>query len=96
MKAELYLEKMDQPVSVLEEVQVLEYASDNHDDITRTRIFYRTKSLNAGKTMVELHRDRKMTVRLEDGRTGHVLLAHSSMDSEGKAVGVLRVLGSLS
>ena len=46
--------------------------------------------------MVEMHRDQKMTVKLEDGRTGSVLLAHSSIDSEGQAVGVLRLLGALS
>lgn len=95
MKAMLYLDKMDEPVSVLDDIQVIQYTSPNHKDVTNTRIFYRTKSLNAGKTMVELHRDRKLTVRLEDGRTGHALLAHSSMDSEGHAVGVLRMLDPL-
>jgi hypothetical protein len=44
---------------------------------------------------VELHRDQKMTVKLEDGRTGSALLAHSSIDSEGNAVGVLRMLDAL-
>ena len=46
--------------------------------------------------MVEMHRDSKMTLKLEDGRTCSVLLQHASMDSTGNAVGVLRVLDGLS
>lgn len=96
MKAMLYAEKMDKPVSILDDVRIVEYGSTNHAENSQTRLFFKTKALNATKTMVELHRDRKMTVKLEDGRTGSALLAHSSMDSEGNAVGVLRLLGSLS
>jgi hypothetical protein len=46
--------------------------------------------------MVEMERDSKMTLKLEDGRTCNVLLQHSSLDSKGNAVGVLRVLGDFS
>ena len=95
MKAMLYTAKMDQPVSVLDDVRIVEYASTNHAESSHMRLFFKTKALNATKTMVELHRDEKMTVKLEDGRTASALLAHSSLDSEGNAVGVLRVLGAL-
>jgi len=95
MKAMLYAAKMDQAVSVLDDVRIVEYASTNHADSSQVRIFFKTKALNATKTMVELHRDQKMTVKLEDGRTASALLAHSSLDNEGHAVGVLRVLGAL-
>ncbi|MBX3053756.1 MAG: hypothetical protein KF753_19915 [Caldilineaceae bacterium] len=87
---------MDQAVSVLDDVRIVKYGTTNHSDDSQMRIFFKTKALNATKTMVELHRDQKMTVKLEDGRTGSVLLAHSSLDSEGNAVGVLRMLGDLS
>lgn len=95
MKAMLYFERMDQPVSILDDVKVVEYQSTNHGDASHVRIFYTTKALNAGKTMTELHRDRRLTVKLEDGRSGNALLQHSSIDLEGNAVGVLRVLGNL-
>ncbi len=95
MKAMLYLDRTDQPVSVLDEVKIVEYQSTNHADPTHMRIFYTTKALNATKTMIELHRDRRMVVKLEDGRTCNALLQHNSIDQEGKAVGVLRVLGTL-
>ena len=95
MKAMLYADKMDQAVSVLDDVRIVEYGSSNHPENSQVRLFFKTKALNATKTMVELHRDQKMTVKLEDGRTANALLAHSSMDSEGNAVGVLRLLGAL-
>ena len=34
-----------------------------------------------------------MRLQLEDGQEADVLLTHSSLDMEGNAVGVLRVLG---
>ena len=95
MKAMLYFERMEQPVSVLDDVKVVEYHSTNHNNVSHVRIFYTTKALNATKTMTELHRDRRLTVKLEDGRSGKALLQHSSIDLEGNAVGVLRVLGNL-
>jgi hypothetical protein len=45
--------------------------------------------------MVEMDRDSKMLLKLEDGRICNVLLQHSSIDSKGNAVGVLRVLDGL-
>ena len=36
-----------------------------------------------------------MVVKIEDGRTGSVLLQHASLDMAGNFVGVLRVLGEL-
>ena len=92
----LYDSRMDQAVSVLDDVRIVEFGSSNHPESSQMRIYFKTKALNATKTMVELHRDQKMTVKLEDGRTASALLAHSSMDSEGNAVGVLRLLGALS
>jgi hypothetical protein len=96
MKAMLYMDKIDEPVSILDNVKVVVTEQANHSEHSRYRIFYRTKRLNATKTMIELHRDRKMTVKLEDGRTGSVLLTHSTLDPNGEFVGVLRVLGALS
>ena len=81
------------PVAELDDVRVLEY-NDNHKEAP-LRIFYKSHSLNAGKTMLEMHRDEEMVLRFEDGRSANVLLQHTSMDSEGNAVGVLRVLGQL-
>jgi hypothetical protein len=95
MKAMLYLDQMDQPVSVLDEVKIVEFQSTNHADHSQHRIFYKTKNLNATKTMVDLHRDRRFVVKLEDGRVANALLQHSSIDMQGNAVGVLRVLGDL-
>lgn len=93
MKAMLYMPNKQEPVAVFDEVQIVKM-NDNHAAFPY-RITYNTAKLNAGKTMVELHRDVKMTLKLEDGRTCHVLLQHSSMDSKGRAVGVLRVLDGL-
>jgi len=95
MKAMLYLDQMDQPVSVLDEVKVVEFNASNHADHSHHRIFYKTKNLNATKTMVDLHRDRRFVVKLDDGRVANALLQHSSIDMQGNAVGVLRVLGDL-
>ena len=95
MKAMLYLEQMTEPVAVLDAVKIVEFGSDNHPEGHRIRIYYQTSNLNATKTMVELHRDRRMTVRLEDGRSAPALITHASLDAKGKFVGVLRVLGPL-
>ena len=95
MKAMLYLDQMVEPVAVLDDVKIVEFGSDNHPEGDRTRIYYHTNNLNATKTMVELHRDRKMTVRLEDGRSAPALITHASLDAKGQFVGVLRVLGPL-
>ena len=93
MKAMLYLHDNEKPVSVLDEVQIIGM-NDNHKT-SPTRISYKAKRLNASKTMIELSRHEKMTVKLDDGRSGQVFLQHSSLDMEGNAVGVLRVLGDL-
>ena len=95
MKATLYLDPMAEPVAVLDEVKIVEFGSDNHPEDQRIRIYYDTSNLNATKTMVELHRDRKMTVKLEDGRSAPALITHASLDAKGRFVGVLRVLGPL-
>ena len=94
MKAELYMANNEDPVAVFDNVDIVKM-NDNH---TRSpyRIAYSSTKLNAGKTTVEMHRDNKMTLKLEDGRTCSVLLQHASMDSQGNAVGVLRVLEGLS
>lgn len=93
MKATLYMTGKQDPVAILDEVQVVEM-NDNHRSAP-LRITFSSKQLNAGKTMVELHRDTKMRLRLDDGREASVLLQHSSLDSKGNAVGVLRVLGAM-
>ncbi len=94
MKAMLYMPGKTEPVAVFDHVDVVRM-NDNHTAAPE-RIFFRSRQLNAGKTMVELHRDRKMTLKLDDGRTCSVLIQHSSLDAKGGAVGVLRVLGDLS
>ena len=91
MKAMLYLPNKPDPVAIFEEVEVVHMNQSNHD--SPYRITYKSPRLNAGKTMVEMERDSKMTLKLEDGRSCSVLLQHSSLDSKGNAVGVLRVLG---
>ena len=95
MKAMLYLDQMCDPGAGLDEGKVVEFGSDNHPEDERVRIYYQTANLNATKTMVELHRDRKMTVKLEDGRSASALITHASLDAKGQFVGVLRVLGPL-
>jgi hypothetical protein len=94
MKAMLYLPNKPDPVAVFEEVEIIKFAQDNHP--SPYRITYKSPRLNAGKTMVEMERDSKMTLKLEDGRSCSVLLQHASLDSRGNAVGVLRVLGDFS
>jgi hypothetical protein len=94
MKAMLYMPNKPEPVAVFEEVEIVHMNQSNHD--SPYRIMYKSPRLNAGKTMVEMERDSKLTLRLEDGRTCSVLLQHSSLDSKGNAVGVLRVLGDFS
>jgi hypothetical protein len=93
MKAMLYMSDKSEPVAVFEEVQIVRM-NDNHKAAPQ-HIFYKAPKLNATKTMLELHRESNMTLKLDDGRACQVLLQHSSMDSHGGAVGVLRVLGEL-
>ncbi|MCB9139636.1 MAG: hypothetical protein H6642_14940 [Caldilineaceae bacterium] len=93
MKATMYLEGKDAPVAVFDHVDVVRM-NDNHT-ASPTRIFYRSRGLNASKVMTELFRDQKMQLELEDGRTCQVVLQHSSLDTTGNAVGVLRVLDAL-
>ena len=93
MKAMLYLQNKENPAAVLDEVTLITL-NDNHK-ADPVRISYKSQKLNAGKTMIELHRHEKMLVKLEDGRHGSVMLQHSSLDMEGNAVGVLRVVGEL-
>lgn len=93
MKAMLYLVGKDEPAAVLDEVTLVQF-NDNHK-ISPVRVSFKSSKLNAGKTMTEMHRHEKMQLRLEDGRTAEVLLQHSSLDMQGNAVGVLRVLGDI-
>jgi hypothetical protein len=93
MKAMLYLTGKNDPVAVLDEVQVVEM-NDNHREAPY-RINFKSSQLNASKFMLELHRDKKLQMRLDDGREANVLLQHTSLDSKGNAVGVLRVLGEI-
>lgn len=93
MKGMLYLPSRAEPVAVLDEVKVVEY-DDNHK-VAPQRVFYKTSKLNAGRTMLELQRDDRMVIKLDDGRSGSVVLQHESMDADGNNVGVLRVLGAL-
>jgi len=93
MKAMLYMPGKDDPVAVLEEVSIVQM-NDNHK-ASPTRITYKSRKFNAGKVMLEMHRDVKMTIKLDDGRNAEVLLQHTSLDQQGNAVGVLRVLDTL-
>lgn len=93
MKAMLYMQDKKEPVAVLDEVNVVKM-NDNHTQ-NPYRISFSSAKLNAGRTMIELHRDQKMQIRLDDGREASVLLQHSSLDSKGNAVGVFNVLGSI-
>lgn len=93
MKAMLFLNNPEKPVAVLDEVTLVTM-NDNHKSFP-TRITYKSHKLNAGDKMIELHRHDRMQIKLDDGRSGSVLLQHSSLDMEGNAVGVLRVLGDL-
>ncbi|MEZ4657581.1 MAG: hypothetical protein R2911_08420 [Caldilineaceae bacterium] len=94
MKAMLYMSGAKDPVGVFDEVNIVTM-NDNHKAAPQ-RITYKTQRLNVTKKMLELFRDEKMSLKLEDGRTCAVLLQHNSMDMQGNAVGVLRVLGDLS
>lgn len=94
MKAMLYLSGKSDPVAVFDEVTIVEM-NDNHT-AAPYRITYKSAQLNSGKTMLELHRDEKMDLKLDDGRSCAVLLQHSSLDMDGNAVGVMRVMGEFS
>lgn len=93
MKATLYMEDAKKPVAEFDEVKVVAL-NDNHSKFNR-KIFFKAAQLNASKVMVELHRDQKMTLVLEDGRSASVLLQHQSLDAQGHAVGSLTVLSGL-
>lgn len=93
MKAMLYLAGKDDPAAVLDEVKLIQL-NDNHK-VSPLRFSFKSSKFNAGKTMTELHRHEKMHLRLEDGRSAEVLLQHSSLDMQGNAIGVLRVLGDI-
>ena len=94
MKAMLYLDNDENPVAILDEVSIVTY-NDNHT-AAPVRITYKSRKFNAAKSMTELHRDERMALKLDDGRQAAVVLQHASLDMEGNAVGVLRVLGDLS
>lgn len=91
MKAMLFLSGKHEPVAVFDEVTVVRM-NDNHR-VSPARVSYKSRQLSRGKTLVELYRHEKMRLQLEDGQEADVLLTHSSLDMEGNAVGVLRVLG---
>lgn len=93
MKAMLYMPNKPDPVAIFDEVEIVSMNQSNHT--VPYRITFKSPRLNAGKTMVEMQRDSKMTLKLEDGRSCNVLLQHSSLDAKGNAVGVLRVLGDI-
>jgi hypothetical protein len=93
MKGMLYLAGREEPVAVLDDVKVISF-NDNHT-VAPLRIFYKTLAMNATRVMLELQRDERMLIKLDDGRSAGVLLQHESMDDEGYSVGVLRVLGPL-
>ena len=93
MKAMMYLPGQDSPAAVFDEIQIVRM-NDNHR-LEPVRINYKARELNASKVMTEMFRDAKMVLKLEDGRECDVLLQHNSLDMEGYAVGVLRVLGDL-
>ena len=94
MKAMLYMLNKPDPVAIFDEVEIVQFNQNNH--LEPYRITFKSPRLNAGKSMVEMDRDSKMTLKLEDGRSCNVLLQHQSLDSKGNAVGVLRVLGDFS
>lgn len=93
MKAMLFMAGRGEPVAVFDEVNIVTM-NDNHSHAPH-RVLFKTQRLNAGKVMLELHRDEAMTLKLEDGREASVLVQHSSLDMRGNAVGVLRVLRGL-
>lgn len=93
MKAMLYMPGGTEPVAVLDEVNIVQM-NDNHKAAPQ-RILYKAERLNASKIMLELQRDTAMKLKLEDGREANVLLQHSSLNMQGHAVGVLRILSDL-
>ena len=93
MKATLYMQGKKKPVAILDEVNIIQM-NDNHK-ASPLRITYKTQQFNSGKTKLELNRDEKLTLKLEDGRDASVLLQHASLDMHGFSVGVLRVLDGL-
>lgn len=93
MKAMLYLKDANEPVAIFDEVKIVTM-NDNHTKAPQ-RITYKSLNLNTGKTMLELMRDKKMTIKMDDGRYCDVMLQHASLDMEGNSVGVLRVLSEL-
>lgn len=93
MKAMLFMAGRGEPVAVFDQVDIVTM-NDNHRHAPH-RVLFKTQRLNAGKVMLELHRDEAMTLKLEDGREASVLVLHSSLDMRGNAVGVLRVLRGL-
>ena len=93
MKAMLYMTGQNDPVAVLDELKIVRM-NDNHA-AAPVRILYKSEQLNANRTILELHRDEKMSLKIDDGRSCDVLLQHTSLDMEGNFVGILRVLGDL-
>jgi hypothetical protein len=93
MKAMLYMPNREEPVAVLDEVSVVEY-NDNHKR-DPLRIYYKSQKIHASRVMTEMFRDEKMRLQLEDGRSADVLIQHNSLDTEGRFVGVLRLIGGL-
>ena len=64
MKATLFMPDKKDPVAVLDEVQIIKM-NDNHLK-SPYRISYKSSQLNAGRVMLELYRDRKLMMKLED------------------------------
>ena len=93
MKATLTMQGQKDPVAVLDEVKIVSF-NDNHKR-SPTRVTYKSKTLNASKLITELHRDSRLTLTLEDGRSGGVVLQHSSLDMQGNFVGVMRVIDGI-
>jgi len=89
----LYMPEQEDPVAIFDEVQIVTM-NDNHAK-SQSRVTYKSRRINAGRTMVEMHRDQPMSLRMDDGRSCDVLLQHASLDQEGNSVGVLRILGEI-
>lgn len=88
MKGTLFLH--DKLLAQLDETRVSVFKTYDIDPI---RVSYSTRKLNAGKILTEMQRGRVLDLRLEDGRTAHVVYQHASIDAKGNLAGVLRVLG---
>ena len=93
MNAMLFMQGKDDPVAELDHVDIIGL-NDNHK-VSPERVFFRARRLGNGKKMIELYRDEKLMLKLSDGRSCNVLIQHSSLDSDGQAVGVLRILDTL-